>query len=89
MEYTINQRHLHNCQVRLRGLTVQDYQGLNVKSELNRITAARAEIISRMSAEEVDALDAHDNRVLTPAQLAEEAKRQIARMSENKDSQSI
>jgi hypothetical protein len=87
--YSTDQRHLRNCQLRINGLTTDINRGLPYQTELSRLTAARADILSRISATDLAAMEAHENRVLTVAERAAEAKALVERMSENRDSSSI
>jgi hypothetical protein len=87
--YNTEQQHLRNCQLRINGLTVSVSNGLPYQSELNRLIAARADILTRISETDLAAMQAHENRVLTVAERAAEAKALVARMSENRDSSSI
>ena len=87
--YTTEQRHLHNCQLRINGLTVDTNMGKPYQFELDRLNAARTEILSRMSEEDLVAMQAYENRVLTVAERAAEAKALAKAMSENRDSPSI
>jgi len=87
--YNTEQQHLRSCQLRINGLTTDINRGLPYQSELNRLTAARADILTRISATDLAAMEAHENRVLTPAEKAAEAKAIAERMSENRDSPSI
>ena len=88
-KYTTEQQHLRNCQLRINGLTTDINRGRPFQTELNRLTAARADILSRISATDLAAMEAHENRVLTVAEKAAEAKALVERMSENRDSSSI
>lgn len=87
--YTTEQRHLHDCQSRINGLTVEVNLGLPHQSELTRMLAAREDILTRISETDLAAMQAHENRVLTVAEKAAEAKELVKRMSENRDSPSI
>lgn len=87
--YTIDQRHLRNCQLRINGLTISVSNGLPYQTELNRHIAAREEILTRISATDLAAMQAHENRVLTPAEKAAEAKALAEAMSANRDKPSI
>ena len=87
--YTLEQRHLHDCQSRINGLTVDVNMGLPHQSELNRMLAARADILTRISATDLAAMEAHENRVLSVAEKAAEAKALVKAMSENRDKPSI
>jgi hypothetical protein len=87
--YTLEQTNLRNCQNRINGLTTDIKRGLPYQTELNRLTAARADILTRISATDLAAMEAHENRVLTVAEKAAEAKALVERMSENRDSSSI
>ena len=88
-KYNAEQQHLRNCQLRINGLTTDINRGRPFQTELNRLTAARADILSRISATDLAAMEAHENRVLTVAEKAAEAKALVERMSENRDSSSI
>ena len=88
-KYTTEQQHLRNCQLRISGLLIDIKRGLPYQTELNRLTAARADILTRISATDLAAMVAHENRVLTVAEKAAEAKALVERMSENRDSSSI
>lgn len=87
--YTIEQTNLRNCQNRINGLTSSVKSGLPYQAELDRLTKAREEIVSRMSETDLAAMQAHENRVLTPAEKAAEAKALADSMSENRDKPSI
>jgi hypothetical protein len=87
--YTKEQQHLRNCQLRINGLTIDIKRGHPYQVELNRHLAARADILTRISETDLAAMQAHENRVLTVAERAAEAKALVARMSENRDSSSI
>lgn len=89
MEYNIIQRQLRACELRHQGLSNALSRGEPVGGEHSRISIARMEIRGRMTDTELAAYEAHENRVLTPAQIAEEAKRQIKAMNENRDKPSI
>jgi hypothetical protein len=91
--YTKNQSNLRNVNLRMRGLNVQiksnhpDAEAC--KREYIRMEEARADILTRMSQDEIDSLNKHENPVLTAAEKAAEAKALTARMEENKDKVSI
>lgn len=87
--YTLEQTNLRNCQNRINGLTSSVKSGLPYQSELDRMIAAREDIISRMSEADLAAMQAHENRVLSPAEKAAEAKALADAMSENRDKPSI
>ena len=87
--YTIEQTNLRNCQNRINGLTSSVKSGLPYQAELNRMIAAREDIISRISETDLAAMQAHENRVLSPAEKAAEAKALADAMSENRDKPSI
>jgi hypothetical protein len=88
-KYTTEQQHLRNCQLRINGLTTDINRGLPFQTELNRLVSARKDILTRISATDLAAMEAHENRVLTVAEKAAEAKALVERMSENRDSSSI
>jgi hypothetical protein len=87
--YNTEQQHLRNCQQRINGLTTDINRGLPYHVERERMLAAREDILTRISATDLAAMEAHENRVLTVAEKAAEAKELAARMSENRDSPSI
>ena len=87
--YTIEQKNLRNCQSRINGLTSSVKSGLPYQAELDRMIAARDDIISRISETDLAAMQAHENRVLSPAEKAAEAKALAEAMSENRDKPSI
>jgi hypothetical protein len=87
--YNTEQQHLRNCQHRINGLLIDIKRGLPYQTELNRLTAAREDILTRISATDLAAMVAHETRVLTVAERAAEAKALVERMSENRDSSSI
>ena len=88
-KYNTEQQHLRNCQQRINGLAIDIKRGLPYQVELDRHLAARADILTRISATDLEAMEAYENRVLTVAERAAEAKALVARMSENRDSSSI
>jgi len=57
--------------------------------EVQRMTFALADVLSRMSEEDVTALRAHQNKVLTPREIEEARIQMNKRMEENRDSPSI
>lgn len=83
--FTQEQQYLHMARCRLNGLESANRAGEEVGGELVRIQAAYDEIRGRMSDEDFNAYNAHVNRVLTPAELAAEAKLIAERMSENRE----
>ncbi len=87
--YSTEQTNLRNCQNRINGLTSSVKSGLPYQLELDRMIKAREEIISRMSETDLAAMQAHENRVLSPAEKAAEAKALADAMSENRDKPSI
>ncbi len=87
--YTTEQQHLHNCEMRMRGLEVEIKSGKPYEADLERVLAAREDILSRMPEAELAAMVAHETRVLTPAERAAEAKALAEQMAENRDKPSI
>lgn len=87
--YNTEQQHLRNCQLRINGLTTDINRGLPYQVERSRLIAARADILTRISETDLAAMESHENRVLTVAERAAEAKALVERMSENRDSSSI
>lgn len=87
--YNTEQQHLRNCQLRINGLTTDINRGMLYHTERERMLAARADILTRISETDLAAMESHENRVLTVAERAAEAKALVERMSENRDSSSI
>ena len=87
--YNTEQKHLRDCQLRINGLTVSVNMGNPHQTELNRMIAAREDILTRISETDLAAMQAHENRVLTPAEKAAEAKALAEAMSANRDKPSI
>jgi hypothetical protein len=87
--YNTEQQHLRNCQLRINGLTTDINRGFPYQTELNRMIAARADILARIPEADLSAMQAHENRVLTVAEKAAEAKALVEAMSANRDSSSI
>jgi hypothetical protein len=87
--YTPEQTNLRNCQNRINGLTTDINRGFPYQTELNRLTAARADILTRIPEAELAAMEAHENRVLTVAEKAAEAKALVEAMAANRDKPSI
>lgn len=87
--YTTEQKNLRDCQSRINGLTSSVKSGLPYQSELNRMLAAREDILTRISETDLAAMQAHENRVLSPAEKAAEAKALAEAMSANRDKPSI
>jgi hypothetical protein len=88
-KYNTEQQHLRSCQLRINGLTTDINRGLPYQTELNRMIAARADIITRIPEAELAAMQAHENRVLTVAEKAAEAKALVEAMSANREKSSI
>ena len=88
-KYNTEQQHLHNCQLRINGLEVSIKSGFSYQTELNRMLAAREDILTRISEADLAAMQAHENRVLTPAEKAAEAKALAEAMAANRDKPSI
>jgi len=63
--------------------------GQPYQSELNRMLAARADILTRISASDLAEMEIYENRVLTPYEKAEEDKAMKRAMEENRDRPSI
>lgn len=87
--YSLEQQHLHNCEQRINGVRVEIALGATHESELERLLAAREDILTRISSEDHAAMVAHETRVLTPAERAAEAKALAEQMAENRDKPSI
>ena len=90
-EYNENQSYLRKANMRLNGLRTQRNMNdsENLKFEYDRVQSACDDIKSKMTQKEFDDMYAHENRVLSPAEIAEEAKALIAKLAENRDSNSI
>ena len=88
-KYNTEQQHLRSCQLRINGLTTDISRGLPFQTELNRLIAARADILTRISETDLAAMQAHENRVLTVAEKAAEAKALVEAMSANREKSSI
>ena len=93
-EYTVNQKHLHNINSRIKGLrsssgSLDAQQEISYKQEISRMNEAWIDIRDKMTQNEFDQMEAHENRILSTAEIAAEAKAVLARMSENRDSNSI
>ena len=87
--YTTEQKNLRSCQSRINGLEVAIKSGFPYQSELNRMIDAREDILTRISESDLAAMQAHESRVLTPAEKAAEAKALAEAMAENRDKPSI
>ena len=87
--YNTEQQHLRNCQQWINGLTTDINRGFPYQTELNRMIAARADIITRIPEAELAAMQAYENRVLTVAEKAAEAKALVEAMSANREKSSI
>ena len=87
--YNTEQQHLRNCQLRINGLTTDINRGFPYQTELNRMIAARTDILARIPEADLAAMQAHENRVLTVAEKAAEAKALVEAMSANRDKPSI
>ena len=87
--YSVDQKHLRDCQLRINGLNVSIKMGQPYQSELNRMLAARADILTRISASDLAEMEIYENRVLTPYEKAEEDKAMKRAMEENRDRPSI
>ena len=87
--YNTEQQHLRNCQLRINGLTTDINRGFPYQTELNRMIAARDEILTRIPEADLAAMQAHENRVLTVAEKAAEAKALVEAMSANREKSSI
>jgi len=86
-KYNTLQGHLHRCQLRLRGMQVQQHTDSreSLAAEIARVEAAEQDIRSQMTDQEYNEQYAHENRQLTTAELAAEAKAAIAAMDTNRD----
>lgn len=87
--YSTEQRHLHDCQSRINGVVASINEGLDFQLELERLEAAKLDILSRISEADLIAMQSYENRILTPAERAAEAKALAERMAENRDRPSI
>jgi hypothetical protein len=80
-----DQSSLRRIDMRLRGLSVQSPDS----PELARMQAAREDVLSRISAEELAAYEKAANSAKTPAQLAAEAEAERVAMEANRDRPAI
>ncbi len=87
--YSVEQKRLRDCQLRINGLTVSVNMGQPYQAELNRMLAARTDILTRISASDLAEMETYENRVLTPYEKAEEDKAMKRAMDENRDRPSI
>lgn len=86
-EYTAEQNNLRMINLRMSGLRINPTLGSD--RELKRLQMAWDDVRSRISDADYAAMQAHENRVLTPAEQAAEAKAIAERMAENRDKPSI
>jgi hypothetical protein len=84
-EESPNHSNLRRIDMRLRMLSAQSPGS----SELARMQAAREDVLSRMSAEEVAAYEKAVNPAKTRAQLAAEAEAERVAMEANRDKPAI
>jgi hypothetical protein len=63
--------------------------GQPYQAELNRMLAAHADILTRISASDLAEMEAYEKRVLTPYEKAEEDAARKRAMEENRDKPSI
>jgi len=84
--YTVEQTRLSDCQRRINGLVKNSP---DAKNEIARLNTAYADIVSRISKEDLAALFAHENLALTPEQAAAAAKKASTDMDANRDKPSI
>ncbi len=88
-KYNTEQQNLHNCQLRINGLTTDINCGMPYQAELERMIAAKEDILTRISEKDLAAMVAHESRVLSPAERAAEAKAIANAMEQNRDRPSI
>ena len=87
--YSAEQKHLRHCQSRINGLTTAVNSGSPYQAELDHCIAARADILTRISASDLAEMQTHEGRVLTQYEKDEEAKAMAREMNENRDRPSI
>ena len=87
--YSAEQKYLRSCQSRINGLTTSIKMGQPYQAELNRMLAARTDILTRISASDLAEMETYENRVLTPYEKAEEDMARKRAMEENRDKPSI
>lgn len=85
MALTQNQQFLHMALTRLNGLKVARHADAAYQPELERIQAAVTDIEQRMPDKERAEYYAQVNKVLSPKEQAELAKKIEAQMAENRD----
>lgn len=69
--YNENQQYLHNIDLRLRGLRTNNPERVH---DIERLSTARADVVSRMTPQEIGQFNEHEQRTLTPEQRSAEAK---------------
>ena len=84
--YTKEQTRLSDCQRRITGLVRNSPES---SSEISRLTAAYANIKSRMPESDVSSLFAHENGTLAPEQQASLSLQASKDMDANRDKPSI
>lgn len=85
--FTTMQNYVRTIEGRIASLNI--YKAKGYEAEVERMKFALADVIKSMPKEELDALRAVQNKVLTPAERAAEATRIAKAMEENRDKPSI
>lgn len=85
--FTTKQNYVRTIEGRIASLNIYKEPGYQV--EVDRMKFALADVIANMPKEELAALRAIQNKVMTPAEKAAEAVRVEKAMSENRDKPSI
>ncbi len=80
------QDNLHMINLRMNGVRISNPEN---EAELRRLQMAWDDVRSRISDEDFAKMQAHENRVLTPAEQAAEAKAVANAMESNRDKPSI
>ena len=85
--FTTKQNYVRTIEGRITSLNI--YKEKGYEDEVNRMKIALADVIKNMPADELTALRAIQNKVMTPAERAAEATRVAKAMEENRDKPSI
>lgn len=84
---TVNQGYVRIIEGRISSLNINKPTGY--ADEVTRMEHALTDVVSKMAEGELEALRAYQNKVMTPAEKAAEAKALVEAMSANRDKPSI
>jgi hypothetical protein len=84
---SVNQRHIVTIEGRINSLNVNKPEGY--AGEVARLQHALADVLTRLSAEELQALRLSQNKIMTPEEEAVDRDRVRKAMDENRDKPSI